>query len=119
VLADVRFADYPLAGKAMAVGIALHEGQTGLWNVVLNIGFCLLMIFTCIAGFVLWLKRRPTGARLGAPPRPSDLPNAKGALLIMLALSLAFPVLGLTFLAVMALDLLVLSTVPPLKRLVS
>ena len=32
VLADVRYADYGVAAKAMAVGIALHEGQLGWWN---------------------------------------------------------------------------------------
>lgn len=119
VLADVRYADYPAIGKAMAVGIALHEGQMGTWNVVLNVVFCLMVIFTCVAGFVMWLQRRPSGARLGAPPRPLDLPNAKGALLITLALALAFPVLGLTLLAVLALDVVILSAIPPLKRLVS
>lgn len=36
VLADVRFADYSLAGKAMAVGIALHMGTLGLWSVLAN-----------------------------------------------------------------------------------
>ena len=36
ILADVKFADYPFLGKVMAVGIALHEGQLGWWNVVLN-----------------------------------------------------------------------------------
>ena len=30
VLIDVRFADYPLFGKALAVGIALHLGTLGL-----------------------------------------------------------------------------------------
>lgn len=119
VLADVRYADYPVIGKAMAVGIALHEGQMGSWNVLLNCAFCLLVIFTCVAGFVMWLKRRPSGVRLGAPPRPLDLPNAKGALLITLVLALAFPVLGLTLLAVLALDVVILSAIPPLKRLVS
>jgi len=33
ILASAAFADYSLAGKAMAVGIALHEGQMGLWNI--------------------------------------------------------------------------------------
>lgn len=119
VLADVRYADYPVLGKAMAVGIALHEGMLGLWNVVLNIAFCLLVILSSIAGLVMWWKRRPAGARFGAPSRPQDVPYAKGAILITLALSLAFPVLGLTLLAVMALDLAILSAVPPLKRLVN
>ncbi len=67
----------------------------------------------------MWWKRRPSGARLGAPPRPQEVPYAKGALLITLGLSLAFPMLGLTLLAVIVLDLLVLSAVPPLKRALS
>jgi uncharacterized iron-regulated membrane protein len=119
VLADVRYADYGVAAKAMAVGIALHEGQLGLWNFVLNAVFCVAVVFICVSGLVMWWKRRPAGARLGAPPRPEVVPYAKGAILITLALSLAFPMLGLTLLAVMALDLVILSALPPLKRLLN
>lgn len=119
VLADVRYADYSAYAKLMAWGIAFHEGDLGLWNLALNTVFCLGVILMSVSAAVLWLKRRPSGARLGAPPRPQDIPYAKGALLIMLGLSLAFPMLGLTLLAVILLDLLVLSAVPPLKRLVS
>jgi uncharacterized iron-regulated membrane protein len=119
VLADVRYADYSVYAKMMAWGIAFHEGDLGTWNLALNTAFCLGIILMSVSGAVLWVKRRPTGARLGAPPRPVDVPYAKGAILITLALSLAFPMLGLTLLAVMVLDLLILSTVPPLKRLVS
>lgn len=119
VLADVRYADYSPYAKLMAWGVAFHEGDLGPWNVALNTGFCLSVIAMAVSGLVLWLKRRPTGARLGAPPRPDDIPYAKGALLITLALSLAFPMLGLTLLAVILLDVLVLSALPPLKRLIS
>jgi uncharacterized iron-regulated membrane protein len=119
VLADVRYADYSAYAKAMAWGIAFHEGDLGLWNVALNTVFCLGVILMAVSGAVMWVKRRPAGARLGAPPRPADVPYAKGAILITLALSLAFPMLGLTLLAVMLLDLVILSTVPPLKRLVT
>ncbi|MGL4236470.1 PepSY-associated TM helix domain-containing protein [Tabrizicola sp.] len=119
VLADVRYADYSAYAKAMAWGIAFHEGDLGLWNVALNTAFCLGVILMAVSGLVLWWKRRPAGNRLGAPPRPADIPYAKGALLITLALSLAFPMLGLTLLAVIVLDLVILSTIPPLKRLVS
>ena len=72
-----------------------------------------------ISGLVLWWKRRPAGARLGAPPRPDDIPYAKGVLLVTLGLSLAFPMLGLTLLAMMVLDVVLLTTLPPLKRLVN
>ena len=120
VLADVGFADYSPAGKAMAVGIPLHMGLMGLWNAVLNIGICLVLILVSVASVVMWLKRRPSGAaRLAAPPRPELVPLTKGMVLIALVLSMAFPVLGLTLLVVLAFDLLVLSAVPPLKRALS
>lgn len=120
ILADVRFADYPLGGKAMAVGIALHEGQTGWWNVILNWAFCAAVWLVSLSGVVMWWKRRPSGAlRLAAPPAPAEVPLARGVILIALALSLAFPVLGLTLLAILALDLLILSPLPALKRALS
>jgi uncharacterized iron-regulated membrane protein len=119
VLADVRYADYSVYAKLMAWGIAFHEGDLGVWNLALNTLFCLAVILMAVSGVVMWVKRRPAGARLGAPPRPADIPYARGALLITLTLSLAFPMLGLTLLAVIVLDLVVLSAVPPLKRLVS
>lgn len=120
VLADVRYADYAVGAKAMAVGIALHEGQMGLWNLIINAVFCVAMVFTCVSGVVLWWKRRPAGAfRLAAPPVPADVPMARGVVLIALALSMLFPMLGLTLLIVLAVDLLLLSAVPPLKRLLA
>ena len=120
VLADVKFADYSPAGQAMAVSIPLHMGLMGLWNAVLNIAICLLLIVVSVASVVMWLKRRPSGAaRLAAPPRPDLVPLSRGMLLIALVMSMAFPVLGLTLLAVLTLDLLVLAWVPPLKRALS
>lgn len=119
VLADVHYADYSVYAKMMAWGIAFHEGDLGAWNLALNTVFCLAVILMSVSGVVMWVKRRPAGARLGAPPRPADIPYAKGALLITLGLSLAFPMLGLVLLAVIVLDLVILSAVPPLKRLVS
>ena len=73
-----------------------------------------------VASVVMWLKRRPAGAaRLAAPPRPDLVPLSRGMLLIALVMSMAFPVLGLTLLAVLAFDLLVLGAMPPLKRALS
>ena len=120
VLADVRYEDYPWVGKAMAVGIALHEGQMGPWNIAANIAFCLAVIFLCVGSVVMWWIRRPVKAgRLAAPPLPTEVPVTGWMVLALLVLSLAIPVLGLTLLAVLALDLVVLQAIAPLKRLVS
>lgn len=117
ILAEVRFADYSVAGKSMAVSIPFHMGLMGLWNLILNTLFCLAVIFLCVSGVVMWVKRRPGKAlRLAAPPAPREMPLWKGALLIAAVVSIAFPLVGLTLLTVLAFDVIVLSNVPALKR---
>ncbi|MBG6148027.1 putative iron-regulated membrane protein [Labrenzia sp. EL_142] len=118
VLANVAFADYSAAGKAMAVGIPLHMGLLGLWNLILNTLVCLSVIFLCVSGAVMWWLRRPKGMalRVFAPKTPEDLPHWRGAMILMLFLSLAFPLVGLTLLSVLALDYLIIKRVPMLRR---
>ncbi|MEL5879149.1 PepSY domain-containing protein [Cereibacter sphaeroides] len=120
VLADVRYADYAPMAKAMAWGIGLHKGLVGPLNFAFNLLFLLLVIATCVTGVAMWWKRRPSGAgRLAAPPMPRDMPLWKGAVLVALALAMAFPMAGVALLAVVALDVLLLSKVPALKRLLN
>lgn len=120
ILADIRFEDYSLMGKAMAVGIALHMGTMGLWSVLANTLFCLSVIFICLSGIIMWWKRRPAGQmRLAAPPLPTDMPLWQGAVAVGLVVSLAFPMAGLTLAAVLLFDWLLLSRLPLLKRIVS
>lgn len=120
VLADVRFADYSAYAKMMAIGVAFHEGDMGVWNLILNTTFCLSMIFLPISGLIMWWKRRPQNAlRLAAPPRPVDVPLWKGAVLLMSAIGLAFPLAGATLLGILALDWLIIRRIPHLKRALS
>jgi uncharacterized iron-regulated membrane protein len=120
ILADVRFADYSAGGKAMAVGVAMHEGQMGLWNIVLNAAFCLAVIFLSLGAVVMWWIRRPAKAgRLAAPPVPAEVPLTRWVVLGAIVLSVAVPVLGITLVGVLVLDLIVLANLPILKRLVS
>ena len=120
ILADVRYADYALAGKAMAVGIALHMGTLGIWSVLANTLMCLSVLFLSISSIVLWWKRRPNGVlRVAAPPLPRDLPLWKGAVVVCLFVSMAFPMAGLTLLTVLALDHLIISRLPGLKSVLS
>ncbi|MGL4609613.1 MAG: PepSY-associated TM helix domain-containing protein [Trueperaceae bacterium] len=115
-LADVDWGDYSLMAKGMAAGVALHQGDMGWWNKILNTLFCLACIFISVSGIVMWWLRRPQGAlRLAAPPMPKNMPLWKGAVFIMLVVSLAFPLVGITLITVLALDLLVLSRIPALK----
>jgi uncharacterized iron-regulated membrane protein len=105
ILADVRYADYSLAGKAMAVGIALHEGTMGLWNTLLNTVFCLGVVFMCVSGVVMWWKRRPAG-RIGVPLYPKDYRIPRGILGIAVAVSALFPLTGIGIVLFAIIDLL-------------
>lgn len=117
ILADVRYDDYSLAGKAMAVGIALHMGTLGLWSVLANTVVCLSVLFLCVSSLVLWWKRRPAGSsRLAAPPLPKEMPLWQGAALVGIGVSMAFPMAGIALLSVLALDSLILSRLPSLRR---
>lgn len=119
VLAKVTFDDYSLAGKTMALGIPIHMGLVTIWNLLINTLICLCVIVLCITGVVMWWKRRPSSAgfTLSAPPMPKNLPHWKNAILIMLILSLVFPLVGITLISVLILDILVLSKIPVLKKL--
>jgi uncharacterized iron-regulated membrane protein len=120
VLADVGFADYGVAGKAMAVGVAFHEGDMGWWNLAFNTLFCLSIIFISVSGIVMWWKRRPSGAtRLVAPALPDKLGLWKGGAIVMLVVAALFPLTGAVLVAVLALDMLVVSRIRPLKRAIS
>lgn len=120
ILADVRYEDYSLFAKFMAVGIALHMGTMGLLSVLANTVFCLAVIFLSVSSVVLWWKRRPAGvSRLAAPPMPKDMPLWQGAILVGLAVSMAFPLAGLALLTVLTLDALILSRVPKLKQMLT
>ncbi|MFI0397181.1 PepSY-associated TM helix domain-containing protein [Paracoccus sp. p1-h21] len=120
VLADLRYADYSPYAKAMAWGIAFHEGDLGVWNLTLNTAFCLSVIFISLSGLVMWWKRRPSrAARLAAPPKPANLPLWKTASALVVVLGVLFPMAGLAILLALAVDLTLLRAVPPLKRAMS
>lgn len=105
VLADVRFGDYSLPGKAMAVGIALHQANLGWWNTALNTLFCLSVITMVVSGVAMWWKRRPSG-RLGAPHYPQNYRMPIGVLVIAIAVSVMFPLTGIAVLAFALIDFL-------------
>lgn len=120
VLADVQYADYSPYAKAMAWGVAFHEGDMGLWNLALNTVFCLSVIAMAISGLVMWWKRRPRhAARLAAPPKPQGLPVWKGAAALVVVLGVIFPMAGLAIVAVLLVDLTMLRLMPGVRNAIS
>jgi uncharacterized iron-regulated membrane protein len=120
ILAQAGYADYAPVAKAMAVGIALHQGDVGLWSAVANVLFCLAIVALCASGVVMWWLRRPQGSgRLAAPSVPAQAPLWKGGALVMLLTALAFPLAGGVLLAVLLLDWLLISRISTLKMALS
>jgi uncharacterized iron-regulated membrane protein len=103
ILADVKFEDYPIGGKLMAWGIALHKGMVGRVNFIFNLVYLLAVLGLCGSGVVMWWKRRPTGA-LAAPLYPRDYKLTVGVAGIALALGAAFPMGGLAILVFAVID---------------
>lgn len=118
ILGDITYHDYSLAAKAMGYGIAFHEGFMGIWNLVLNTLFCLSMIVLSVSGIVMWWMRRPKSSwNFSAPPVPKHIvPLTKGLMIIVLGLSFAFPLVGITLLSILFIDFLILSRIPLLKQ---
>lgn len=120
VLADVRYADYSIYARAMAVGIAFHQGDMGNWNLALNTAVCLAVLTLSASGVMLWWRRRPLGAlRLAAPPRQGLPPGWPVATVAMLLVALAVPLTGAVLVAVLALDWLVVRRLPALQRVLA
>jgi uncharacterized iron-regulated membrane protein len=105
ILADIRFADYSPAGRAMALVIPFHEGDLGWWNIAFNTVFCLSVIFLSVSGIVMWLVRRPAGA-LAAPRYPGEYQLTLGVVAIAVVLGVLFPLGGLAVLAFAVIDAL-------------
>ncbi|MDB5537581.1 MAG: integral rane protein [Devosia sp.] len=105
VLMEIAFADYGIGGKAMAAGIALHQGNLGWWNIVLNLFFCAAILFVSVSGIIMWWMRRPKG-RFAAPLYPRQYRAPWAVLVIALAVCLAFPLTGAAVLVFALVDFL-------------
>ncbi|SDK81911.1 Uncharacterized iron-regulated membrane protein [Actinopolyspora mzabensis] len=102
----VEWAEYPPLAKATSLGIDFHQAQLfGLTTQLLLTALAVALLVLIIAGYRVWLLRRPPGS-LGAPPRlgpvvrDAPLPILLGFVLLMVLL----PVLGITLLGYLAIE---------------
>ena len=120
VLADVGWNEYNLIAKSMAAGIALHQGDMGIWNRILNTLFCLAFIFLAVSSVVIWWLRRSSNATfLSAPPQPikaNNSPRWISAMVITTLLALLFPMAALAIASIWIIDFLLISRVAFLTR---
>ena len=103
VVADLRWDQFGGGAKAFEWGIAVHQGmQYGELNRLLMLFGCIGIWVLGISGGLMAWNRRPRGAGLTAPPRPTD-PRARAAVLgIVIPLGVIFPLTGLSLLAALA-----------------
>jgi uncharacterized iron-regulated membrane protein len=112
VLADIRHADYGIAGRAIEWGISIHTGRQFGWvNQLVMLAACLAIVALAVSAAVMWWKRRPHG-RLAAPPRREGDRAAAGAITVAVLLGLIYPLLGASMLVALVVD----AAVPALWR---
>ncbi|MBA2875690.1 PepSY-associated TM helix domain-containing protein [Thermaerobacillus caldiproteolyticus] len=116
VLSDVRFSDYGIMAKAITIGIALHEGRLfGLVNQMINLIACLGLILIAVSSFVMWRKRKPQG-KLGAPAKAQDKKVMRAVTVMMFVMGCIMPLVGISIIAVLLLDKLVIPRIKPLNE---
>ncbi|WP_439814539.1 PepSY-associated TM helix domain-containing protein [Zavarzinia sp. CC-PAN008] len=105
-LVDLSYADYGPVAQAVEWGINVHMGQEfGLANQLFFLAVCVGIVVLAVSAAVMWWKRRPAG-RLGVPPLPERRGVMVGLLVILAAFGVAFPLVGLSLVVMLALDLL-------------
>jgi len=113
-LAEIRFADYPLMGKAMTAGIPLHQGDLGLWNLIVNLIFCALIMLMIVGGITMWWMRRTQKTRSLVPPVAQPSAN-KVVVGLMLLAALFFPLSAAAIAVIIVIDLILISRVNKLR----
>lgn len=109
-------ADKHVIDKAVAYGIAWHEGALFGWvNQLIGLLTALMLIGLAVSSFVLWRRRKPDGV-LGAPPVPAVPARIGGVVLITVILAAMLPMLALTLVAVLLIEWLVLRRFPAARR---
>lgn len=104
-LFDGGFTELGAVGKAIEFGVSVHQGQEfGRLNQIIMLLGCLAIIMMAVSAIVMWWKRRPKG-ELGAPRYPQDMRIPRTILIIACAIGILFPLVGLTLLLALAVDM--------------
>jgi uncharacterized iron-regulated membrane protein len=115
LLGDYTNADLPAIPRFVALGVHVHQGDFGPWNLWLNTAFALALIWLSVTGVISWWTRRPSH-KLAPPPRvTARAPRFLVATAI--AVCVVFPILGLSVVCVFLADLLLVRLMGSTTRL--
>ncbi len=101
VLDDIGWEQYSPGGRVIEWGTMLHMGrQYGLANQLANLLVCLMLLGAVISALVHYWKRKPKGG-VGAPTVHADARLPKGLKGALIAMAIAFPLVGASMLPVL------------------
>lgn len=110
----VDFSQRPWIDQVVGTGVAAHEGQLfGPLNQALGVFTALGLVTMAVSAIVMWWRRRPEGA-LGAPPGLAERRVGAGLVIVTVLLAIYLPLLGVSLIAILALEWLVLRRISPL-----
>ncbi|GAA1098377.1 putative integral membrane protein [Tsukamurella sp. TY48] len=110
VVTVLAFASWPLMAKLTELLINTHMGwQFGLLNQIALVAFAALLSVVIVRGYLMWWQRRPRSGGLPKPPARESLRKVDPSHAIPAVLAVAFigwflPVLGVSLLAFIVLD---------------
>lgn len=109
VVDTLRFADWPLAAKLARWGVDAHMGLLFGWvSQVFLAALAVAVLCMIVWGYRMWWKRRPTGrGGVAGPPGGAQRASAGAVAIVAVAailVGLALPVLGVSLLAFLLLD---------------
>jgi len=100
VIGDFRNEDLPAIPRMVAVGIHVHQGDFGPFNLWLNTLLAASLIWLAVTGVVSWWIRRPKG-QFGAPPA-RDIPWSAPTITALCLMAVFLPIFGLSVIAAAA-----------------
>ncbi len=116
VLTRTDFHNRAPIDRAVAVGIAAHEGQLFGWlNQLVSVFMVGGLLTLCASAIVLWWRRRPSGL-LGAPEAPQSIYFPMGLIIGIAAFGILLPLLGGSILTVVLIERLVLGRIPHVRE---
>ena len=108
ILKKIEFNDALVVAKTVSYGISFHQGELyGALNIAQNTLAAVIGVLLSVSGFVAWWKRRPKG-ELGVPTTP-EMRIGIGMGLLIAALMLLLPLMGVSLIAALILDWLIFS----------
>ncbi len=116
ILKREGFQQHTIIDRMVGVGVAAHEGQLfGLFNQLLGLITAIGLVLLSVSAVVLWWRRRAVGV-LGAPVQSRSPSFSWGLTAIAVAFGIYLPMLGVSLLAVLLLERVVLRRIPSARQ---